>query len=209
MAIYISDQAKEKLPKRKEFDFYPTDSYYADQCVASLADITANKNVRTILDAGAGNSPVFAHAARRLADVASPIVDAVEIRPEACPTAPYGGIRWHTADYMDYAPKYAYDLIVSNPPYKLALQFVHKSLSLLEFAGVAAFLMPISFLSSQTRYKKLFQRLPPYRITFLPNRPSFSGDGKTTPNEYVWLTWINNVYSPTQVQWLPIAKPWG
>lgn len=86
-------------------------------------------------------------------------------------------------DYLETQRDYA-DLIVTNPPFSVALEFLEKSL---EEARTVAYLLRLNFLGSQKR-KKFWQENPPTHIFVLSKRPSFTGKG-TDSTEYAWFVW--------------------
>jgi hypothetical protein len=86
-------------------------------------------------------------------------------------------------DMSDLAP---FDVILTNPPYSLAEEFVQRSLGL---ADNVAMLLRLNFLGSEARSD--FLRRQPPDVYVLPNRPSFVG-GKTDSCEYAWFVWRGN-----------------
>ncbi len=76
------------------------------------------------------------------------------------------------------------DVIVSNPPYSHALEFVQHALTL---APVVAMLLRLPWLASIKRAE--WHRENPARVCVLPKRPSFTADGKTDATEYAWFIW--------------------
>lgn len=84
-------------------------------------------------------------------------------------------------------------LVVTNPPYRLAMQFVARALLEVESErGVVAMLLRLNWLGSQARAS--FHRTRPSEVYILPRRPSFTGGG-TDAIEYAWFVWRNA--SPT------------
>jgi hypothetical protein len=81
------------------------------------------------------------------------------------------------------------DLIVSNPPYLLAEQFVHRALSLLPDGGHLAFLLRLSFLCGQKRVESLWSKSGLRYLMPIAPRPSFTPDGKTDASEYGLFVW--------------------
>lgn len=78
------------------------------------------------------------------------------------------------------------DLIITNPPYKLALEFISKALAEVAPGGEVAMLLRLNFLGSQKRAG--FLRANPPDVYVLPCRPSFTGKG-TDATEYAWMVW--------------------
>lgn len=81
-----------------------------------------------------------------------------------------------------------YDLVITNPPYRLAQEFVMKALTL---APVVAMLLRVNFLGGQKRAAWLRQHTPAIFVT--PRRPPFSlnkhGKPGTDATEYAWFVW--------------------
>lgn len=77
------------------------------------------------------------------------------------------------------------DIIITNPPYSLALEFLEKSLS---EAKTVIYLLRLNFLGSQKRHK-FWSLNPPTHLFVLSKRPSFTEDGNTDSTEYAWFCW--------------------
>jgi predicted RNA methylase len=54
-------------------------------------------------------------------------------------------ICWDCADFLNYKFHDRFDLIVGNPPFSLRMEFINRSLELLESNGRILFLLPIDF----------------------------------------------------------------
>ncbi len=77
-------------------------------------------------------------------------------------------------------------LVVMNPPFSLASEFVAKALTDGCGVTVAAFLR-LAFMESQGRAD--FHRKHPSDVYVLSQRPSFTPDGKTDQWAYGWFVW--------------------
>lgn len=84
----------------------------------------------------------------------------------------------------------SYDLIITNPPYSLAQQFIEKAID--SNAHQIAMLLRLNYLGSQKRAS--FWKKHPCDIYVLPKRPSFTGTG-TDATEYAWFVWTRDVFS--------------
>ena len=69
----------------------------------------------------------------------------------------YDGLVDH--DFLTWETNNRYDLIIGNPPYYIAEEFVEKGLSLLCDTGVLVFLLKLSFVESKRRYKKYYSEI--------------------------------------------------
>lgn len=90
-------------------------------------------------------------------------------------------------DYLASEFPCRYDIIIGNPPYSLAQEFVDKSLSLLKEDGCLIFLLRAAFLESKKRFVWWQDKLPS-GLYVLNERPSFTGKG-TDATAYAWFIW--------------------
>lgn len=88
------------------------------------------------------------------------------------------------SDYLEHIALWRYDLIITNPPFSLAMEFLQKSL---QEADTVVYLLRLNFLGSQKR-KAFWQANRPSHILVLSKRPSFTGGG-TDSIEYAWFCW--------------------
>lgn len=77
------------------------------------------------------------------------------------------------------------DLIITNPPFSLAMEFLEKSIT---EAKTVVYLLRLTFVSSVKR-SEFFQKYPPTHLFVLANRPSFRSEGGTDRTEYAWFCW--------------------
>jgi len=77
-----------------------------------------------------------------------------------------------------------YDLILTNPPFSIALDFIDKAI---EEANTVIMLLRLNFLGSQKR-NAWFVENEPTSLFVLSKRPSFTGKG-TDSTEYAWFVW--------------------
>lgn len=75
-------------------------------------------------------------------------------------------------------------VVIMNPPYRHAQEFIEKSL---QFADHVVVLLRLNYLGSQVR--NTFMRNDCPDVYVLPNRPTFSADGRTDSIEYAWMVW--------------------
>jgi hypothetical protein len=82
----------------------------------------------------------------------------------------------------------AHGLILTNPPFSLAMEFVELALaSQRPHRGTSAFLLRLSWLASSKR--AAFHRENPSDVYVLSRRPSFTGDGKSDSTDYAFFVW--------------------
>lgn len=196
--IYIEN--KNKLPERKEFDFYPTPIEFCKAAVQELGFYLYMPHV-TILDPGAGEG-VWGRAIRESFPGCSITIDGVELRDVEKPSAYDNWYR--NTDFLTWTPDHEYDVIIGNPPYKYAEEFLDKSSELIKKDGRILFLYRLAFLESLRRYKKYFNgAFTPEKVIVSPRRISFSGNRKSSSDAYALFYWTgyNSSYE-TELKWL-------
>jgi hypothetical protein len=85
--------------------------------------------------------------------------------------------------YLD-TPVGRQDIIITNPPYSLALPFLQKSLS---EADTVVYLLRLNFLGSAAR-KPFWDAYPPTHLFTITPRPRFVNGGSDAC-EYGWFLW--------------------
>ena len=103
-------------------------------------------------------------------------------------------------DFLNMSETVKYDIIVSNPPYKLAMPFVQKAHRMLKPQGIICFLLRMNWLASKTRAEWLRANTPAVFVS--PRRPKFAlnkhGVVSSDACEYAWMVW-----RPTTTLFLP------
>ena len=102
----------------------------------------------------------------------------------------------------------SYDWVITNPPFRLAEEFVLRSLNIARH-GVAILARTV-FLESVGRYDAIFRDRPPSKFAQFAERvPMVKGrlDSKaSTATGYAWLVWEKNVTSAPRVMWIPPCR---
>jgi hypothetical protein len=91
-------------------------------------------------------------------------------------------------DYLDSQPAKTPDLILSNPPFALAMEFIQKALQDVKPGGFVVFLLRLNFFETAKR-KAFMQSTPPYRAYVHSERMSFTADGKQDSIAYCHMVW--------------------
>lgn len=90
-------------------------------------------------------------------------------------------------DYFDYT--FDVDLIVTNPPFSISLEFIQKSL---KEAKTVCYLQRLNWLGSKKR-KPFWNEFTPDKLFVLSERPQFKKElglgGGTDSTEYAWFIW--------------------
>lgn len=110
-------------------------------------------------------------------------------------------------DYLsDYLDGINFDLILGNPPFSLAEQFVHRSFDLLRPGGYIFFLLRLAFLEGRKRQLSLFEKLPLKRVYVLTRRPSFFSTKRnrdtTDTLAYAMFLWQDGYIGKPTIDWL-------
>lgn len=94
--------------------------------------------------------------------------------------------------------------IITNPPFKLAFEFVNKALELTN-RKVAMFLR-IQFIESQKRYSHIFKDNPPKKIMpFVKRINCYRNDDRSLKGSttlYAWFVWDNEYDGKTTLEWI-------
>lgn len=190
------------LPPRHEADFYPTDLGTVGRILDRYRLLPSRNRhyqyPRRILDPGAGTGN-WGRVARDYFPISH--ITGAELRDT-----------WKPPDYNEWVlgdfPKcYAglfpsYDLVMGNPPFKVAEEFVRVGLPLLHEEGHLIFLLRLAFLEGQGRRDGLFTEFPPKAVWVCSKRPSFQEDGKTNATAFAAFVWQKGWEGNTSLDWL-------
>lgn len=159
------------MKKRIENDYYPTPR----ECIYPLLEHIDFSKVKTFLEPCKGDG--------RILDL---IPDKIE---------KYWAEIELGVDYLS-TPFSNIDLIITNPPFSLAIEFITKSL---KEARTVIYLQRLNWLGSQSR-KEFWNQNIPDKIFVLSKRPQFRKElgleKGTDSTEYCWYIWdrLNIVY---------------
>lgn len=92
-------------------------------------------------------------------------------------------------DFLSSITDKPVDVIITNPPFSLAVEFAEHALSF-EPSIAVCLLLRLGFLASAKRHAFLSKNMPS-KVLVLPNRPSFTGGG-TDNSEYAWFVWLTD-----------------
>jgi hypothetical protein len=96
------------------------------------------------------------------------------------------------------------DFTITNPPFKLAEQFIERALRLSRVG--CAVIVRAAFLEGVGRYSRLFAITPPsYVLQFtervVMHKGRLAPEGSTA-TAYAWLVWINDDQADTRLRWI-------
>lgn len=103
-------------------------------------------------------------------------------------------------NYFEYSV-WKFNLVISNPPFNQAIEFIKKWLEDCKEWGYVVMLLRLNFFGSKKRFKFFQGNMPKYCFIH-HKRMSFTPDGKTDSIEYahfVWKKWENPEFTKTKV----------
>lgn len=100
--------------------------------------------------------------------------------------------------------------ILTNPPYKYALDFIKHSLELLPDEGLCVMFLKTTFLEGQKRYDELFSKHPPQYVLQFSRRVLCAKngefqrmkDGGGSAVSYAWFVWKKGYHGDTVIKWI-------
>lgn len=101
------------------------------------------------------------------------------------------------------------DWIITNPPFRLAEQFIDRALAVAQIG--CAMLVRTVFLESVGRYRSLFSRRPPSVVAqFVERVPMVKGrlDRKaSSATSYCWIVWrMDRHFGEAKLVWIPPCR---
>lgn len=163
---------------RVENDFYATPEWATEAILNELQFPGLGKHW---LEPCAGEGAII-KATNKFYQREAPVWSAYEI--DAHRAVRMAGIE--RLDFLNDTPSVSnqIDVILTNPPFSLAEEFIRKCLPL---APVVIMLLRVDFLGSQKRLE-FWKNIPAPDLYVIPYRISFDGKG-TDSCEYAWYVW--------------------
>jgi hypothetical protein len=162
---------------RHPSDFYPT----PPSAIASIMAEIDWAAINTVLEPACGDGRIIDNVIRCKRSVS---VEWAEINTR----------NKVSRDYLKTEYDRGYDLVITNPPFSLAMPFIEKAL---RDGDNVAMLLRLGFLGSQKR-KEFWKWHPVHRLFVLSKRPSFTGGG-TDSSDYAWFCWGPDFIRPRGV----------
>ena len=97
--------------------------------------------------------------------------------------------------------------VVTNPPYKLAQEFVLKALELVKPGRKVYMFLKLLFLEGKARYAELFRKYPPRTVYVFSERIMCAMNAdfdqySASATCYAWFVWEKGNYGTTEIKWL-------
>lgn len=108
-------------------------------------------------------------------------------------------------DFLNTKDEFNCD-IITNPPYKQALDFVVTALDYATTGNKIAMLLPLRFLETKAR-RYMFDRTPPVRVWVSTSRITCAKDADFEKAKganalaYAWFIWVKGDYSGCKLGW--------
>jgi hypothetical protein len=118
------------------------------------------------------------------------------------------GAGFRVEDYLfPGADIFPVDWTISNPPFRLAEQFIEKACAT-SIVG-AAMIVRAAFLEGQGRYERLFSKNPPsfvlqFTERVVMHKGRLAPEGSTA-TAYAWLVWLHGERD-TRLRWIPPCR---
>lgn len=201
--------------KRSPRDFYITPKGLPTEAIIRfLVDERLSERERIVaLDPGCGNG-VWGEELKNFAyyddgKAYLPIIHGVDLEVKIVkqlnfPFFEPAYTSWWQEDFLEFDRK-GYNLIIGNPPYSLAEEFVRHSFELLKSDGYVYFLFRLSFLEGIKRKNNLFTEYPIKRVYVCSRRPSFytteKGKHTTDTLAYAMFLWQKGYAGKTELSY--------
>jgi len=99
-------------------------------------------------------------------------------------------------DYLTSISLDKYDVIITNPPFNLSMEFLKKALLDVREGGKVVMLLRLNYYGSKTRNEFLRNNMPSQCYVH-GKRLSFTNDGKTDSIEYAHFVWTKGLGNKT------------
>lgn len=98
------------------------------------------------------------------------------------------------------------DIIITNPPYSLADEFVKHAMDILPYGGTYWALMNLSYLAGKKRKTEIYDHRYLRKVLIFSGRINcYKNDiqtGHSSPVNYAWFCFVKNNCLPAQIRWI-------
>lgn len=114
------------------------------------------------------------------------------------------------ADFLKYNFEKEFDNIITNPPYKLAQEFLEKGMKVIKENGKIAMFLKIQFLEGAKR-KKMFEKFPPKNVYVFSKRQNPWRNGSPVDENgkkwsstmcFAWFVWEKGYKGESIIKWI-------
>ena len=191
-SVFVTLGASNHTDKERESnDFYATDPIAIDKLIGSIGFITS-----VVWECACGTGCLSERLKQYCIGVVS--TDAID--------RGYGQVQ----DFLlaKEMPS-GCSCIITNPPYKLATEFILHALSLLPDGGRCIMFLKTTFLEGEKRHRLLFSKYPPQRILQFSKRVLCAKNAEFqkmrkvgSAVSYAWFVWEKGYKGETTITWI-------
>jgi hypothetical protein len=139
-----------------------------------------------IIDPGCGDGAIIECLVD--AGVAPRSIYGIEIDVALAQAARSTGAIVRTGDFLLERPAPGFGLVIGNPPFSRAIEFIEHARAIVGRTGTVAMLLRLGFMAGLCRAD--WHRQNPADLGVLPRRPSFAKAGSgTDKTDYAWWLW--------------------
>jgi len=161
------------------------DDHYATPAWVTHAILPHLPRARVVLDPACGEGALLDAVVAWRGEAT--VTHGIELSPERAAVTSAKGHHVEAVDALGGLPWPASDLIIANPPFARAEDFLTRALS--QGAGrTVAFLLRLAFLEGGCR-RHFFAAAGMPDVYVFASRPSFTGNGKSDSAAYAWMVW--------------------
>ena len=191
----MSAAGRNKAP-RKELDFYPTPPWVTRLILDHVMPdpVPAQGRTLSVLEPAAGEGHILEVVRERAPWAELNGIELDPLRAATCRERLNIGESIVDGSFLDASTRFRSawqpDLVITNPPFDLAIEFVKMALSVFLPKTTIAMLMRLAFLETEARADLMATNCPDVYV--LATRPSFvKGAGKTQSDSaaYAWFVW--------------------
>ena len=172
--------------------YYPTPPQYAKACVAELYCLAAR--LGNVIDVGCGKCE-FADQWEIMTGTRIWKLDMVKRFEEEDPLFIQG-------DWFDFKPDCKYDVIMMNPPYAKAIDFIEKGKKMLADDGVIGVFLSQAYLSGVERFDRLWLPWKPAVVQIFNRR--IYHNGGCDRHGRIFAVWLKESSKTTRLQFVNV-----
>lgn len=171
------------------------DDFYATDPMAALALLTVEPQLKDIWEPACG----MGHLSK-VFEMKGKLARASDLRDRGCTGA-------EVLDFFSYNLP-CYGDIATNPPYRIANEFVRHAIDLVQPGRFVCMFLQLSFLESQKRYELIFKHYPPCRIHVFSKRVTtvrrgdFESFSRRGMKSYAWFVWQKGYKGSPEIKWI-------
>ncbi len=182
---------------RVEHDFYATNPKAVYMLFDSFNEITLSSV--NILEPSVGQG----HISKALHTLGANNIDCVDIVDRGVSDV-------IVTNYLDWVTQNKYDLIITNPPFSLAQEFVEKSFELINNQGFIVMFLQVQFLEGVKRAEFFDKYHLKYVYVFRQRMATWNNGNELDPNGkrwattmcHAWFIWQEGFVGEPIIRWL-------